>query len=303
MTTAALSARNIGTRLLWLDLTRSCQLHCVHCYNGSGPQGGHGAMTREDWLDVLDQAAGHGITHVQFIGGEPTMHPDFPGLADRALDLGLDVEVFTNLVHVSRECWELFRRDGVSLATSYYSDQAAEHNAMTRRPSHGRTRANIEQAVCLGIPVRVGIVTGKGEQHVGAARSDLEGLGVTRIGVDHVRPFGRGAGDHAPDMSKLCGDCGNGKAAIGPDGTVSPCVFSGFMDVGNVRAAPLADILGGVAMAEANATVRSAIRAARACMPDTAPCSPDNAPPQTCGPDDNAECSPGTPPSTCNPRR
>jgi hypothetical protein len=128
-------------------------------------------------------------------------------------------------------------------------------------------------------------------------------LGVARIGVDHVRPFGRGARDEVPDVSKLCGDCGNGKAAIGPDGTVSPCVFAGFMGVGNVRSAPLADILDGAAMAEANATIHGAVRAARPCYPDNAPCGPDNSPPQTCGPDERTECGPGTPRSTCSPRR
>lgn len=276
MTSELLPVQKTGARLLWLDLTRKCQLQCAHCYNGSGPKGSHGVMTREDWISVLDQAANGGVQQGQFIGGEPTMHPDFPELVDHALNLGLDVEVFSNLVHVSARCWTLFQRSGVRLATSYYSDQAAEHDAMTRRPSHARTRANIEHAVSLGVPVRVGIIAEEGAEHVSAAQRDLESLGVTRIGVDHVRPFGRGARDQAPDVTKLCGDCGNGKVAIGPDGTVSPCVFSGFMDTGNVRSALLADILGGGAMAEANAAIRRAV-GARPCHPDNAPCSPTTA--------------------------
>lgn len=40
--------------LLWLDITRKCQLGCVHCYNHSGPSGDHGTMTRDDWARVLD---------------------------------------------------------------------------------------------------------------------------------------------------------------------------------------------------------------------------------------------------------
>lgn len=260
-------------------------------------------MTRENWIGVLDQAADGGVRNVQFIGGEPTMHPDFPELVDHALNLGLDVEVFSNLVHVSARCWTLFRRSGVRLATSYYSDQAADHDAMTRRRSHGRTRANIGQAVSLGIPVRVGIITGEDTRHVGAARRDLESLGVTRIGVDHVRPFGRGGQAGAPDLSKLCGGCGDGTAVVGPDGTVSPCVFSGFLDTGNVRTTPLADILGGDAMAAAAASIRKAVVGTRACYPDQAPCGPDTYPPQICGPDEEAGCRPGTPPTTCNPRR
>jgi hypothetical protein len=47
----------------------------------------------------------------------------------------------------------------VSLATSYYSDLAAEHDKVTgRRGSHARTRANIAQAVARQIPIRAGII-------------------------------------------------------------------------------------------------------------------------------------------------
>ncbi|MER8160422.1 radical SAM protein [Streptomyces sp. NPDC094472] len=147
-----------ATHFLWLDLTRKCQLACGHCFNSSGPDGTHGAMTREDWFTVLDQGAGCGVRRVQLIGGEPTMHPDGPAIVERALSLGLGIEVYSNLVHVSDKWWELLGRKGVSVATSYYSDRAVEHNAMTGRPSHTRTLANIKKALRLGISVRVGIV-------------------------------------------------------------------------------------------------------------------------------------------------
>lgn len=274
-------------RFLWLDLTRKCQLECLHCYNASGPDGTHGAMSRENWISVLDQAAEAGVHGVQFIGGEPTMHPHAPELVAHALKIGLKAEVFSNLVRVTAEWWELLQRDGVTLATSYYSDQAEEHNAMTGRPSHGRSRENIAEAVRLGIPLRVGIIVGSNDQHVGEARRDLEALGVTRIGVDHVRPFGRGAHDQAPDTAALCGQCGSGRAAIGPNGDVSPCVFSDWMGVGNIHDAPLASILSGDAMTQANAIIRSTSRM-DGCEPG---CEP------------NSACNPGTPPSDCNPRR
>ncbi|MGY4959002.1 radical SAM/SPASM domain-containing protein [Streptomyces nigrescens] len=283
------SAEKTTTRLLWLDLTRKCQLNCTHCYNASGPDGTHGTMTREDWISVLDQAAAHGVRNIQFIGGEPTMHPNFADLVDHALTIGLNVEVYSNLVHVSNECWKVFQRKGLSLATSYYSGQAEEHDAMTGRRSHHRTRANIEKAVQLAIPVRVGLITADEGQHVTDTQQDLEALGVSKIRVDHVRPFGRAAQGQAPDLSKLCGRCGTGRAAISPTGEVSPCVFSGSMgvEVGNVQDSPLATILSGSAMAEANASIRAA----------------------TMGGDDDDddggnddECSPGFPGSECTPR-
>ncbi|TBO57074.1 radical SAM protein [Streptomyces kasugaensis] len=277
-------------RLLWLDLTRKCQLNCAHCYNASGPDGTHGAMSREDWISVLDQAAAHGVRDIQFIGGEPTLHPDFAELVDHSLNIGLHVEVYSNLVHVSNECWEVFRRKGLSLATSYYSDQAEEHDARTGRRSHHRTRANIEKAVQLAIPVRVGLIRAGEGQHVSDTQRDLEALGVTKVRVDHVRPFGRAARNEAPDLSNLCGRCGTGRAAISPTGEVSPCVFSGSMGLsaGNVLDSPLADILSGSPMTEANAAVRAATMGG------------DEEGDDEGGNDD--ECSPGFPGSECTPR-
>ncbi len=283
---------------LWLDLTRICQLACSHCYNASGATGTHGTMTREDWISVLDQAAAAGVRRVQLIGGEPTLHPHAAELVEHALALGLHVEVFSNMTHVSGRWWELFQRDGVTLATSYYSDQAEQHNAITGRPSHARTRANIAEAVERGSPLRVGIITGDDDQAADAARRDLQTLGVTRIGTDRVRAFGRGAQGREPDPGNLCGRCGTGRAAVGPNGEVSPCVMSGWMSVGNVQTSPLVDIVRGTAMAEATATIRNATGGGGSddndCQPDTIP------PPAPCEPDNY--CGPG-PLSGCNPRR
>lgn len=61
----ATPAEKTTIRLLWLDLTRKCQLKCSHCYKASGPDGAHGTMTREDWISVLDQAAAYGVRNIQ----------------------------------------------------------------------------------------------------------------------------------------------------------------------------------------------------------------------------------------------
>ncbi|WP_411129859.1 radical SAM/SPASM domain-containing protein [Streptomyces sp. x-19] len=289
----ASTAEQTRTQLLWLDLTRKCQLQCSHCYNASGPDGTHGTMSRVDWIRVLDQAAAYGVHKIQFIGGEPTMHPNFAELVDHALTIGLNVEVYSNLVHVSNECWEVFQREGLSLATSYYSDEAEQHNAMTGRRSHARTRTNIERAVGLGIPLRVGIVDAGEGQRVSEARRELEALGVTRIGEDHVRPFGRGAQDQSPDTANLCGRCGTGRAAVSPSGDVSPCVFSGWMGVGNVKNVPLASILSGAAMSQATESIRTMVGRGG---------GEDEGGDGTCDPVGDGECTPGFPSSSCSPR-
>ncbi|WP_326644563.1 radical SAM protein [Nonomuraea fuscirosea] len=103
---------------MWLEVTGRCQLECRHCYADSGPAGTDGSMSYRDWISVLDQAAALGVSMVQMIGGEPTLYAGLPGLVTRALDRGMEVEVYSNLVHVTPAMWELFTQPGVRLATS-----------------------------------------------------------------------------------------------------------------------------------------------------------------------------------------
>jgi MoaA/NifB/PqqE/SkfB family radical SAM enzyme len=230
----------------WLEITGKCQLSCEHCYAASGPAGTHGTMRVDDWRDVIDQLATEcGVAMVQFIGGEPTIHPDLPILVGRALERGMRVEVFSNLVHVPAGVWEVLEKPGVSLATSYYSDDAAEHMAVTGRPTHARTKNNIAEAVRRGIPVRAGVVGVRARQRTSAARQELLALGVRDIGTDHLRQVGRGIRTQSADVSQLCGRCASGVIAISPDGAVWPCVFSRWLPVGNVLESALADILSG----------------------------------------------------------
>jgi MoaA/NifB/PqqE/SkfB family radical SAM enzyme len=210
----------------------------------------------------------------QFIGGEPTLHPQFADLLSCAVKAGLAVEVYTNLTHVRDSWWDLFACPRVSLATSYYSDDPGQHDAITgRRGSHARTRANIAEAVRRGIPLRAGIITVREGQRAAQAQAELETLGVTRIGTDRLRHLGRAAGTGQPDVSELCGHCGHGIAAVLPSGEVTPCVMARWLTAGNVRETPLADILAGPALAAAIATIRAAGSGA-ACPPSL--CRPDN---------------------------
>lgn len=137
------------------------------------------------------------------------------------------------------------------LATSYYSDDPEQHGRVTGLTgSHARIRANIQRAVEQGIPLRAGIIDTFDGQRVEEARAELTAMGVTQIHVDRQRGVGRGA-TVIPSVSELCGLCGTGRAAIGPNGEVWACVMARFLPpAGNVKMQPLADILAGKAMNE-----------------------------------------------------
>ncbi|MCK9893371.1 radical SAM/SPASM domain-containing protein [Frankia sp. AgB32] len=271
MSTATMPATaTVPIRSLWLEVTGRCQLSCTHCYASSGPTGGHGEMTAANWHMVIDDAAALGVRSVQFIGGEPTLYPDLDVLVGHALSLGLSVEVYTNLLHITDDLWRVFGQPGVRLATSYYSATPDEHDRITGRTgSYVRTRANIIEALRRDIPLRVGLI-GDGET-ADRAHSALLALGVTDIRRDEVRAFGRAAGGDATEGP--CGACGLGRAAILPDGSITPCVMSRDLVGGNVRDTPLSVLV-------AEEAWRTAVEAVPRPLGVAKPCNPDNDTPQ-----------------------
>ncbi|WP_432002993.1 radical SAM/SPASM domain-containing protein [Streptomyces sioyaensis] len=282
----------------WLEITGFCNLSCRHCYAGSSPQGDHGSMITADWQRVIDELAALGVRDVQYIGGEPTLHPDLPHLIRHARSRRMRVEVFSNLTHISPAVWDALRLPDVRVAFSYYSDDARDHDDVTEnRGSHSRTRANVEKAKSLGIPMRGSVINVLQGQRGGPARRELLDVGLRDVRTDKVRPFGRAAGRAAPDISKLCGRCGRNKLAIAPDGSVWPCVFARWMTVGNVHERSLGDIYHGVPMQGARAEITAAHpeKAPSAggdpsCLPDCAPSFDTCSPQLACAPD--AECNP-----------
>ncbi|MFI7101065.1 radical SAM protein [Streptomyces sp. NPDC050161] len=272
-----------GIRSIELEITGTCQLTCTHCCTSSGPTVGPGAMTRADWSQVISDVAALGIPAVQLIGGEPTLSPYLPQYIAQALDAGLSVEVYSNLTHVRRAVWEALERPGVTLATSYYSDQADDHEKVTGgRGSHARTRANIIEALHRGIPLRVGIVEVHEGQRVEQAAAELRALGVEQVQTDRARAVGRAADPNTagPTVDALCGRCFRHRVSIDPDGNVSGCILSRFLDAGNVRTRRLTEILHSDRWKEITATVP---------MPRAA-----------CTPDDSNDCNPART-EACNP--
>ncbi|MGI9001549.1 MAG: radical SAM/SPASM domain-containing protein [Pseudonocardia sp.] len=283
---------------MWFEITGKCQLECQHCYAESGPHGVPGSMSRTDWITTIDDAADLGVAMVQFIGGEPTLHPDLPKFVRHALDRAVRVEIYSNLVYVPEMLWKVFSQPGVRLATSYYSDEAQQHEQITqRRGSYARTRTNIREALRRSIPLRVGVIEVRDSQRIERARAELAALGVTDVHVDRLRRVGRGANQEPSDVNELCGHCAQGVVAVSPTGEVWPCVFARWMPLGNVRTTPLMEILSGTLMASAR-TVLS-----KSDWGDvTAICDPRCCPNNMCDPQCSPSCSPScTPAGNCVP--
>src|SRR5258708_25177553 len=146
---------------LWLELTIRCNLRCVHCYAESEPSAPlRGALGDVDYASLIIEAANLGCRKLQFIGGEPTLHPSLPSLIKHARECGMEfVEVYTNAVRISDDLLTCFREYQISVAVSFYSDDPTIHDKITNLPgSHRRTIKNLTRLLNAGLKVRAGII-------------------------------------------------------------------------------------------------------------------------------------------------
>lgn len=289
---------------VWLELTNQCNLQCVHCYSESSPRSTESnVLTEHNYLGLIADAYELGCRKLQFIGGEPTLNKDLPRFIAYADGLGYEfIEVFTNLVSLSDSLLATFSRHRVSVATSVYAHTPELHDLITQGPgSHARTISAIGRLLSLGIPVRVGVIAM--EQNQGAIEATFEflrNMGVTNVGLDHIRSFGRAQAQESCSMGNLCGNCSNNILAIGPDGTVAPCIMSKAWSVGSVLETPLKEI------AESEGLMHTRRRIAEATSVKSSgpyPCQPD----QSCNPNCNpsSHCVPCSPNAgkPCEPNR
>jgi MoaA/NifB/PqqE/SkfB family radical SAM enzyme len=208
-------------------------------------------MTFGDWCRVISDARAAGCRRLQFIGGEPTIHPHLVGLIEHAKSVGFRrCEVFTNATILRDDLVQSFKRLRVMVHFSFYSFDPAVHDQITgHKGSFERTVEGIRELVRRRVRLAAGIILlPQNRAHLKQTKRFLRRLGVHLIGIDQVRGIGRGqqfVALNTPPRGELCGQCWNGKLCVDSNGDAHPCVFSNFVSVGNVLDDGFDAIVGG----------------------------------------------------------
>ena len=240
-----------GLNFLWLEITRRCNLTCAHCYADSGPRLPiTEKMNFADWCRVMEEARELGCRRLQFIGGEPTLHPDLGRLLQHAKRVGFrHCEVFTNATRLSEDLVETLKELGVLVRFSFYSSDPVTHDRITgQKGSFQRTVDGVRRLVRRRIRLDASVILmDQNVAQVKQTKKFLRHLGVGSTGTDRVRGVGRGERlvPGARPMSELCGHCWSGKLCVDPNGDAYPCVFSRFVSVGNFLTDGIKDIVKG----------------------------------------------------------
>jgi radical SAM protein with 4Fe4S-binding SPASM domain len=88
--------------VVW-NITRRCNLRCIHCYSDSDAREYPGELTWEQCRAVVDDLAQFGVPGVLLSGGEPLIHPRFFDLAGYARAKGLRLTLSTNGTLIDRD--------------------------------------------------------------------------------------------------------------------------------------------------------------------------------------------------------
>ncbi|MCE5326278.1 MAG: radical SAM protein [Planctomycetaceae bacterium] len=194
-----LVARSASQRrpiVVW-NVTRSCNLKCVHCYTDSQSCRYSGELTTDECKAVLDDLAAFHVPAVLFSGGEPLVRGDLLELAAHARKQGLHVVLSTNGTLIDAEVARQFKELEFAYIGISLDGAAAEIHDRFRgvAGAFDRTLAGLRHCIDAGQKVGLRLtLTRQTCSDLPAVFALIEREGINRVCFYHLVPSGRGQG-------------------------------------------------------------------------------------------------------------
>jgi Fe-coproporphyrin III synthase len=180
--------------VVW-NVTRACNLKCVHCYAKALESRDEKELTTREAMTMLDDLAGFGVPVILFSGGEPLVREDVVDLAKYAVQKGMRAVISTNGTLITQDK----ARDLKDVGLSYVGvslDGLEEVNDRFRGKK-GAFRAAMEGIKnCREAGLKVGLrftVNRMNVHEVPRIFDLLERTGIPRICFYHLVYAGRGS--------------------------------------------------------------------------------------------------------------
>jgi len=201
-------------QVVW-NITRACNLKCLHCYESAGVKGSD-ELTTEEALRGIDILADAGVLILAFSGGEPTIRPDILQLVQHSSDRGMFTAVATNAIAFSsRRRVKEFKRAGLKFAQiSLDGLNPQTHDHFRGVPgTFEKTVQGIKNCVAEGLFVEMAATaTRYNIKEIPGMIDFAAKLGVNWFMLYNFVPTGRGADivesdltpDEREDVLKMC---------------------------------------------------------------------------------------------------
>ncbi len=99
--------------VVW-NVTRACNLKCVHCYAHATDDSTSDELTTAEGRQMIDDLADFGVPVLLFSGGEPLVRNDLPELAAYAVEKGMRAVISTNGTLISKSTAQTLKEIGLS---------------------------------------------------------------------------------------------------------------------------------------------------------------------------------------------
>lgn len=107
------TSHGMGPVVVW-NVTRTCNLRCIHCYSDSGSDVIENELSTKEALGLIDDLAQFKVPVILFSGGEPLLRPDFFDLIKYAKEKGIRVTISTNGTLITPDLARDIKNAGVS---------------------------------------------------------------------------------------------------------------------------------------------------------------------------------------------
>ena len=103
------AADGIGPVVVW-NSTKTCNLHCMHCYMNSDSKRYSNERTTDEGKKRISDLSDVHVPVLLFSGGEPLTRPDFFELADYAAETAAVCDIAQNVVGINtNDCYITYR--------------------------------------------------------------------------------------------------------------------------------------------------------------------------------------------------
>ena len=187
------SSRDRKPIVVW-NITRTCNLRCVHCYADSHAERYPGELSWEQCCAVIDDLADYKVNALLLSGGEPLLHPQLPQILQRATERGLKVTISTNGTRITPEYARMFKELGVAYVGISLDGIGDVHDQF--RGVKGAFEGAIRGfKLCEEVGQKTGLrltLTRNNVQSMEQILNFIEQEGIQRVCFYHLVPTGRG---------------------------------------------------------------------------------------------------------------
>lgn len=188
--------------VVW-NMTKACNLRCIHCYYTAKSRPDPGELTTEEGKVLIDDLAQFGVPVLLFSGGEPLMREDLSELGSYAVEQGIRAVISTNGTLITRRRAKRIKEAGFSYV-GVSLDGIGETNDRFRGKQGAFEEALRGIRYCTEAGIRVGLRLTLNEHNYGdlsAILDLLEEENIKRACFYHLVYAGRGACLKADDLT------------------------------------------------------------------------------------------------------